>query len=207
MPTPPEASQRSGRKRGPYAKTKTKREAIIDSALEVFAASGYRGGSLRDIADRCGISEAGIFHHFSNKAALLEAVLEKQDRVTYAVLVEEGEENALRQTVRLAEDLHRSRGIMELFVALAGEAASIEHPAHEYFQRQRDLVRALFARTFESYDRRGRYKSALGYEEAATMAIAIFDGMHLQWLFNSEAVDMPTLVRHHLDLFVDEDWN
>jgi ubiquinone biosynthesis protein COQ9 len=68
-------SRGAGKRRGPYAKTEEKRRVILDAALEVFAKSGYRSGSIRDIADRVGMSEAGLLHHFPNKSALLAAVL------------------------------------------------------------------------------------------------------------------------------------
>ena len=69
-------------RRGPYAKSKQTRRSILDSALQVFAESGYRSGSLRDVAEQVGMSEAGLLHHFTNKSALLSAVLEHRDDVT-----------------------------------------------------------------------------------------------------------------------------
>ena len=52
------------RPRGNYAVTAERRATILQSAFEVFAKYGYRGGSLKDIAEIVGISEAGILHHF-----------------------------------------------------------------------------------------------------------------------------------------------
>src|SRR4249920_1985097 len=68
-----------GAVRGPYAKTAARRQDILDTALEVFAQQGFRGGSLREIADRVGLSQAGVLHHFDSKEALLAAVLEQRD--------------------------------------------------------------------------------------------------------------------------------
>lgn len=49
---------------------------ILRAALDCFAAQGYHGTSIREIASRAGLSVAGIYHHFSSKQALLVAVLE-----------------------------------------------------------------------------------------------------------------------------------
>ena len=38
------------RRRGPYAKTAERRQRILDAALQVFAAHGYRAGSMREVA-------------------------------------------------------------------------------------------------------------------------------------------------------------
>ena len=53
------APPRPRKRRGEYAKTGAKRTAILDAALEVFAESGYRSGSLRDVASRVGMSDLG----------------------------------------------------------------------------------------------------------------------------------------------------
>ena len=67
--------------RGGYAKGRATQQEIIRTAILVFADVGFHGASLRDIAARVGISHPGLLHHFPNKAALLEAVLEYRDAV------------------------------------------------------------------------------------------------------------------------------
>lgn len=62
----------------PYAaKTKGERTAnrVMDIAEDLFAAQGYDGTSLRQIADRADIKQPGLYNHFSSKEALYEAVL------------------------------------------------------------------------------------------------------------------------------------
>jgi AcrR family transcriptional regulator len=49
---------------------------IRAAAIELFAATGYDKTSLREIADRVGITKASLYYHFPSKQALLEAVLE-----------------------------------------------------------------------------------------------------------------------------------
>jgi AcrR family transcriptional regulator len=52
-----------------------RREAILDAALEEFAANGFYETSLEGVADRAGISKALIYEHFSSKRDLHEALL------------------------------------------------------------------------------------------------------------------------------------
>ena len=61
----------------PAAKTKGERTAsrVMDIAENLFAAQGYDGTSLRQIADRANIKQPGLYNHFSSKEALYEAVL------------------------------------------------------------------------------------------------------------------------------------
>ena len=61
----------------PAAKTKGERTAnrVMDIAERLFAAQGYDGTSLRQIADRANIKQPGLYNHFPSKEALYEAVL------------------------------------------------------------------------------------------------------------------------------------
>jgi len=58
------------------AKTEALRRAhVLDAALTVFAARGFRGATIRDVAREAGVSDGTIYNVFANKAALLEALL------------------------------------------------------------------------------------------------------------------------------------
>jgi TetR/AcrR family transcriptional regulator len=48
---------------------------VLRAARELFAAHGFDGVSMQDIATRAGVSKATIFHHYANKEALHLAVL------------------------------------------------------------------------------------------------------------------------------------
>jgi AcrR family transcriptional regulator len=52
-----------------------RREAILDAALEEFAANGFHETSLEGVAGRAGISKALIYEHFASKRDLHEALL------------------------------------------------------------------------------------------------------------------------------------
>jgi AcrR family transcriptional regulator len=58
-----------------------RRAAILAAAEEVFAARGYHGAALEDIAQAAGISKALIYEHFASKrelhASLVEALVEE----------------------------------------------------------------------------------------------------------------------------------
>ena len=56
------------------AQTST-RERILDVALDLFEHQGYAGTSLRDIADRLGLTKAAVYYHFPSKEDLLDQAL------------------------------------------------------------------------------------------------------------------------------------
>lgn len=190
---PPEgAPARPGKRRGAYAKSAATRTAILDAALEVFAQSGYRAGSLREVAERVGMSEAGLLHHFRSKSALLMAVLDHRDDLARRLVdfdVPDGVE-ALRGLVTLARYNASIPGVVELYCTLSAEATSPTHPAHAYFVRRYEEVRASLTTSFERVAAVGRLTPGVDPGRAAVATIALMDGLQVQWLLDPTSTDM-----------------
>lgn len=55
----------------------TRREAIIEAALRVFAAKGYASTPVTEVAERAGISQAYVFKLFPTKEALFLAAIDR----------------------------------------------------------------------------------------------------------------------------------
>lgn len=53
------------------------RNALLDAATTRFAELGFAGTSLEDVAADIQATRGAVYHHFSSKRALFEAVLEK----------------------------------------------------------------------------------------------------------------------------------
>ena len=70
--------------RGSYAKGVAKREEILATALEVIAREGYRGASVKVLAEAVGLSQAGLLHYFDSKDELFTEILRKRDDLDLA---------------------------------------------------------------------------------------------------------------------------
>ncbi|GAB3454751.1 TetR/AcrR family transcriptional regulator [Kineococcus endophyticus] len=185
--------------RGEYAKGRARREQILTEAVGLFAESGYRAASLRDLAARCGLTHAGLLHHVGSKQALLLAVLEQRD-VEDASLV--GPDPSLpgeRQLEALLDVVRRNvsrRGVVELFCVLSAEATSPEHPAHAFFDERYRRVVAALTTAFADCGH-----PAPG--SAARRLVAVMDGLQVQWLLHPDDVDMVAEVRAQVDRELD----
>ncbi|WP_454295776.1 TetR/AcrR family transcriptional regulator [Salana multivorans] len=190
-------------KRGPYAKSRGTREAILEAALEVFASSGYRAGSVASIAEKIGMTEAGIAYHFPTKVALLDAVLiHRDERSREIAQVGEDAVTALRGVVRLARRLDSARGLVELYSVVSAEAVNPEHPAHQHFVRQREKSREIFGVAFAELAERGLLAPGLPARLAADICSSHLDGVQVQWLLAPGDVDLPGQVELLLRQFV-----
>ncbi|BDZ63939.1 TetR/AcrR family transcriptional regulator [Agromyces mangrovi Wang et al. 2018] len=190
--------------RGEYAKSAATRSAILDAALEVFAESGFRAGSLREIAARVGMSEAGLLHHFRNKGALLRAVLDHRDEQSRALVDFDDPDGVetLRGLVALARHNASTPGVVELYCTLSAEATSVGHPAHEYFLRRYESVRAAVSDAFRRIADAGRLLPGVDPFRAAVATIALMDGLQVQWLLDPSSTDMEAALSEFFRGFV-----
>lgn len=190
----------SRRYRGEGAKSAQRREEILEAALEVFSAYGFWKASLRDVADRAGMSQAGVLHHFANKNELLTALLEQRDaeNTEWTDAAAGDGLTRLRAVADVAERNHRVPRLVELRVLLSGEAASPEHPFHEYLVDRYARVNQRFREAFEEVAREGRLKAGVDPASAARKLTALMDGLQLQWLLDRDSVDVTAELRDYM---------
>ena len=194
--------------RGPYRKTAETRGAILDAALEVFAGSGFRSGSLREVSRRVGMSNAGVLHHFADKEALLAAVLDRRDEIDVEEvrrLARDGE-SALHALVDLTRVNGTKPEIVRLYAILSAEATARDHPAHAHFVRRYSRTRDFVREAFDALENRGKLATGVSAESAAIGTIAMMDGLQTQWLIEPASVDMPAQLASYLQSITQVDF-
>lgn len=189
------------RPRGNYAVTAARRQAILDAGLQIFGSSGYNGSSLKQVADVVGMTEAGVLHHFKTKSELLLAVLEHRDDLS-----NEWFNDTINNSLAFIADWMllldyniAHPGIVELYTIISGEATSVSHPAHQYFQERYQTVQEFVTANFRGMLEDGHLRS--GYTNPFDLAVhmtALSDGLQVQWLLDRN-IDM---VAHHEAFFV-----
>ncbi|MEP7345610.1 MAG: TetR/AcrR family transcriptional regulator [Gemmatimonadaceae bacterium] len=93
----------------------SRRDRILTAAIDRFQLEGLSGVSMRTVAADVGMSPMGLYRHFADRDALVDAMV---DRCLAAF------EEALRSTTRRGTPLQRLRGLMRAYVDFAlGERA------------------------------------------------------------------------------------
>ena len=97
------------------------KQRILDAAYELFVEKGYRGSSMRDIAENAGIKAGSIYNHFKTKENIFEAVfVEKHPLFRILTILDEVEgetaEELLTNAInRLNKELSSSPDLLNLF--------------------------------------------------------------------------------------------
>lgn len=189
-----------------HEKTAATRSAIVEAALDEFAAKGFAGARLDDVARRAGVAKGTIYVHFRDKESLFEELV----RSSLGPIVAAAEEMpdadmplrlfATQFIETFAREVlgTRRRDVLRLIIT---EGQRFPELAHIYYRlvvkRALLLLRARVRRAIE----RGEVTSdALERFPQLLVAPAL---MALIWqsLFAPfESLDVSAMLRTHVDL-------
>ncbi|QQN76788.1 MULTISPECIES: TetR/AcrR family transcriptional regulator [Streptomyces] len=174
-------------KRGKYAKGLARRQQIIDEVLAVYDRLGFEGTSLRAVAEAIGVTHPVLKHHFGTREQLFLEVLQEYDR-RFLDTTERDAGSFIDLVQRSAEHSMRVPGLMALLnsmVAHALEAGNDRSRAHfsERYAHLRGEIRTLL----EEGRAAGTVRSDIPLDEAASLVLAVADGLSTQWLLDGSA--------------------
>ncbi|RPE75355.1 TetR family transcriptional regulator [Curtobacterium sp. PhB137] len=179
--------------RGPYAKGVQRRREILDQTLDVVASRGIDGTSLRAIGDAIGVSHAALKHYFSSREALLVEVLRERDAASDRAL---GDTAGVFTRLAFVADRNVSEpALVTLYTTLLG--ASVEsgnETAREFFAARFDEARGNLVAQLHDELAASRRHSDADLEQVASLIIAAFDGLQVQWLLDRN-VDIAGTLR------------
>ncbi len=178
-------------------KSEASMSAVLDAALALFSTQGFRATTLRQIADRAGLSVGNIYYHFPNKHEVYKRLF---DRYWERLLDPELPLNKLFAKANFPEDLEKMAEEIEKVVE-----DNVEHILLIYVdviefrgEHIRSFYEGMSQRFEESYGERFRERSERGdFGEADPMVAAM---MATRWLFYYFTVEKCFGVPLHLGM-------
>ncbi|MBI1686923.1 TetR/AcrR family transcriptional regulator [Caulobacter hibisci] len=124
------------------------RRALLEAAVALAEEQGLGGITVQAVADRAGVTKGGLFHHFANKQALIDAVfdfmLEQMDEALDRLMADDVGEGCFTRAY-----------VVSTFeccdMALSGQALSISMVTDPALRRRwRDWIDARLVRHAET---------------------------------------------------------
>lgn len=191
------------------------KEKILETALELFAQSGYLGTSMSDIAKQLGITKAALYKHYASKQAILDRIVERMEEMDY----ERAEEYDMPETE--PDGFAETYMHMPLAKIRAYSIAQFDHWTREKFSADFRKMLTLeqyrdpkLAQLYHDYLATGpaEYMAAIfrkltnSDEDAMQLALDFYGPMYLLYSIYDGAEDkepVAPLLAAHIDRFID----
>jgi AcrR family transcriptional regulator len=184
-----------------------RRKAILDAAIELFSAHGYRGTGIAAIAERVGITPSGVLHHFGSKEGLLRAVVEERDAREEERLAgfwhQRGLDAIIGASRKLAHDIGSERDLALLYTVLLSENLTEGAPLHDFFKQRTRGIRAGMRNVLEFARQTGEIREDTDVRRTADEIIAFLEGAQLTWLQDPQRLSLVALYESYLDGLVE----
>ena len=150
------------RGRPPATDSETTRRALIDSARTLFARQGFDSTSLSGVASEAGLTPTAVYHYFSDKHRLYEAVVHETLETVWkglleSVTTEEDMEGRVEAFLTAADRYGSDRRLYSAFLISVPVEAK-RHP--EFFSLLAELGNWQ-SKVFDSIAAAGRSSGAL----------------------------------------------
>ncbi|MBI6684322.1 TetR/AcrR family transcriptional regulator [Pseudomonas viridiflava] len=181
---------------------------IIKAALVIFARDGFAGASLSNIAKVAGISQVGLLHHFPNKLALLQAVLDHRDQYIATRLQDAQQVATLEGFVAFLQFIMRfsieDASVSQALMIINTESLSVTHPANRWFCERFHTVHSHLQAQLKLLVQAGEARGDIDVKQVSIELASMMDGMQIQWLRSRADVDIEGAFNRFLDRMVSD---
>jgi TetR/AcrR family fatty acid metabolism transcriptional regulator len=193
-------------RRRPEAPPRSKRDAILRAATDVFAVRGFFNAQVADVARAAGVAAGTVYLYFRSKDDLLASIFEQtmraglaEGRAAVAGLADPG--SRLRQLARLhLGRLGRDRNLAIVFqIELRHTVKFMERFSTTLFRDYLDAIRAAIADGQQA----GLLRSDISATAAAKMLFGALDEMATNWILSRRRYSLEGEADRVVDLFLD----
>lgn len=155
-----------------------RRRQILDAAMTCFRRSGFRGASMSEICQEAGMSPGHLYHYFSGKEAIVEAICERDlERVFAALTAAQGSEGFAATVVELGiEEVTNQAGLHIPFIQDIFAEANRNPRVAEILARFDERVEAEMAERLRAAQAGGQLDAALDVMGALAELRIVADG-------------------------------
>ena len=180
---------------------------LLQAASNVFSRIGFHAANVSDVATEAGVSQGTIYHYFKSKDDLFMAVFEAWETESFyqevhaAAVGSASAAEQLRQLaygigVRMAEARELLPANVEFWSHIYRNAA-----IKESFRQIFSGLRTTLAKLIQDGIAQGEFVS-IDPNAAASLFIAIYDGLILQWLADPKSMDWKKESKTLVDLML-----
>ena len=175
-------------------------QRIIRAAADLFAEQGFLRTTLNQVGSAAGYTGGLVTHRFGSKKGLLQAVVEhmasrfRNDQLNDALMRQDADD-ALEDFIEiyLNEVVVREKHIRTLYVIFGSALAAVPE-VQEAVSALNDRLRELLTEIVSRGQDEGVFRAEIDPKDAACATLGILRGVVMQYLADTDAVNMSGLV-------------
>ena len=151
------------------------KERIVDEALTLFSVQGFKGTTVKNIADAVGIKDSSIYKHFKSKQEILDAIVDQM----------KGRMEELSGTLGIPQDIDED-SVMTAYKDLSlQELQEISRKAFLFYLKDEFMSRFWRLSQMEQYQNREIYDiyRSIFFEQSIRYQTELFAEMIRQGAF------------------------
>jgi AcrR family transcriptional regulator len=172
---------------------------MLDAATQLIADQGFTRTTIPQIAKKAGYSHGLVNQRFGSKSEMIQILAnEFQGYFTFEQLAPaiEGRSgvDALVATIEAYIDaISQSGSLGRAYYELLGESVVLVPEIHEIFVGADVRLRALVEQTIRSAIESNEIPSDVDPPAIAALVVAILRGVSMQWVLNSDGLDLTAV--------------
>ena len=193
------------------------RNKLLDSAEYLFQSQGVSRTSLQDIARRAGATRGAVYWHFTDKAALFNAMIERVTLPLEAAFSDDADLRPNSSSVDVDALLKIRRATVEALRQIVNDAQTrrvfevatqkVEYVDELHTVRLRHLaIRQSFVSRFEQSIESAAKRDGLLLPMPAALAArgfhALIDGLIQNWLLDQTAFDLLDVGQRAMNIYL-----
>jgi AcrR family transcriptional regulator len=185
-------------------------DRIMSAALDLFVTRGFDGTTVDQIAEASGLTKGAIYFHFTNKADVLDALLDQVERNFVDPMDQRVRQAGPRARDKMVAFAHQQS---ELGVGKTKLAILAIRTSSDFAQQDgpfRDKIRHIYRRLYailedivELGKAQGEFRTDIATRQLASYVIAAHDGTFLEWQRRGLELKPPELVHAFRTMSID----
>jgi len=181
-----------------------KREAIIKSAIKVFAQKGFFNSKVADIASAAGIADGTVYLYFKSKDEILHSIFDRAMEEFIAegkseiAVIEEADKRLRRIAELHLEKLGADRDLAIVFqVELRGSTKFMEEFSAAGFAEYLGIIH----QTIEDGQKSGVFRKDLNATVCSKVLFGALDEMVTNWILSKKPYPLAPMANEVLKIF------
>lgn len=180
------------------------REALIEAAMELWSQARWQVTGIAAVAERVGVTDAGLIHHFGTKENFVREVLAELDRQSWEYWRSRDMSGLdfIRALPEMARRSGEQPGLWELQLSFQAQNLDPDDPAYAYYTQRHGFLHRRYANAVRTGQEQGEIRPDADPDMVAGQILAFLMGCGFHREHGPKDVDVIDMCEDFADRMI-----